>query len=59
MKHLSESEIKERLNNRKEGQRLDFSNTHIKDLDMTGWDLSNIDFTLSVCENIIFDKANM
>ena len=59
MKHLTEGEIKRQLNNRKGGQYLDFSNAEIKDLDMTGWNLCNVDFSLSVCKNIIFDKACM
>lgn len=58
MEKLSLDELRTKLKNRKEGERLKFREYELEPGDLTGTDLSNIDFTLSSFENVKLDQVN-
>ena len=51
MRRISEKELKEAIASRKPGERLCFAESEIWDMDLTGMDLSNMDFTLCSFQN--------
>ena len=51
MRRISETEFRQALADRREGQRLSFAQSEIWDMDLTGADLSNMDFTLCSFQN--------
>lgn len=59
MRRLFQDEIIKLLKNRKLGERLDLREIEIFDIDFTGWDLSNIDFSMSVFHRVNFDNADL
>lgn len=59
MHKLSQEEFKNILKNRKSKERLALREIELFDMDFTGWDLSNIDFSLSAFHRIRFDEANL
>lgn len=59
MQNLSEKELKELVNNRQVEERLVLNEIEIFDMDFTGWDLSNIDFSFSAFHRVKFDGANL
>ena len=58
MKWLSEEELKKALAQRREGERLLFRERELEPSDLTGWDLSNIDFTLSSFQGSTLNQVN-
>lgn len=58
MEKLSLNELRTKLKNRKVGERLTFREYELEPGDLTGADLSNIDFTLSSFENVKLDQVN-
>lgn len=59
MRELLQHEFIEILKNRKPKQRLDLKEIELFDMDFTGWDLSDIDFSMSAFHRVKFDKANL
>ncbi len=59
MHKLLQEDFKEILKNRKPKDKLVLREIELFDMDFTGWDLSNIDFSLSAFHRVKFDKANM
>ncbi len=55
---ITEKEFKEKLSNRKPGEILRFTEYEIWDMDLSGEDLSHMDFTLSSFQNTVLDGAN-
>lgn len=58
MRDLKRLDLLEQLKNRKDGERLTFRECRIEPGDLTGADLSNVDFTLSSFEGVTLDAAN-
>lgn len=58
MERLSVIQLKEALEQRKAGMRLEFREYEIEPSDLRGWDLSNIDFTLCSFDGCILDGTN-
>ena len=58
MKWLSEEELKKALAQRRAGERLLFRERELEPSDLTGWDLSNIDFTLSSFQGSTLNQVN-
>lgn len=59
MYKLSQEEFKDILKNRKSKEKLVLREIELFDMDCTGWDLSNIDFSLSAFHRIRFDGVNL
>lgn len=59
MQELTQEELKVVLNSRDPQQVLILQNKEFSDMDLSGWDLSNIDFSLSSFHRVIFDGADM
>lgn len=59
MERISEKDFKAALASRKEGERLSFVEKEIWDMDITGMDLSNMDFTLSSFQNTVLNGVNL
>lgn len=59
MQELTQEELKVILNSRAPQQVLILQNKEFSDMDLSGWDLSNIDFSLSSFHRVIFDGADM
>lgn len=59
MGKLSQGEFKEILGNRKLKERLILKEIEICDMDLTNWDLSNIDFALASFHRLKLDGANL
>lgn len=59
MRTLSHKEFKEIVNTRKPNVKLLLKEIVLSDMDFTGWDLSNIDFSLSAFHQVRFDEANL
>ena len=59
MQELTQEELKEILNSRDPQQVLDLQNKEFSDMDLSGWDLSNIDFSMSTFHRVVFDGADM
>lgn len=59
MKKIMLDELKERIKNREGKGMLVLSDITLKDADLSGWDLSHIDFSLSRFERVCFDGADM
>lgn len=59
MHKLLQEDFKGILKNRKPKDKLVLREIELFDMDFTGWDLSNIDFSLSAFHRVKFDKANM
>lgn len=58
MKKLSTQELREALSHRKNGERLSFREYEIEPADLSGWDLSNTDFTLSSFSGSVLEHVN-
>lgn len=59
MYKLLQEEFKDILKNRKSKERLVLREIELFDMNFIGWDLSNIDFSLSAFHKIRFDEANL
>jgi len=59
MRELSYKAFADKIKNRRQKERLVLKEIEISDMDLSGWDLSDIDFTYSVFHRISFDGANM
>lgn len=59
MRKLSQDELKEILDSREPQKVLDLRETELSDADLTGWDLSEIDFSLSAFHRVKFNHANL
>jgi hypothetical protein len=59
MRVLSQDELTEMLRNREPKQRLELKEIEISDMDFAGWDLSDIDFSLSAFHRVRFDEADL
>lgn len=57
MRKMSEDELKSRIAKRKEGERLSLCSCEFYGMDLRGWRLSDIDFTLSSFQEVILDGA--
>lgn len=55
---ISLEELKGILEERTPGDRLDLREREFRDMDLTGWDLSKIDFTLSSFQNVVLNHAD-
>lgn len=58
MERISEEKFRERLRERKCGERMEFRQLEIWDMDLSGEDLSNMDFTLSSFQNTVLDGVD-
>lgn len=58
MERISEEEFRRRLKARKAGERLKFRELEIWDMNLSGEDLSNLDFTLSSFQNTVLNGAD-
>ncbi len=58
MKRISEEELKNRIAARKEGERMSFSSCEFYGMNLTGWRLTDIDFTLSSFQEVRLDGAD-
>lgn len=58
MERISEKDFREALAARKAGERLAFIEKEIWDMDLSGTDLSNMDFTLSSFQNTVLNHVN-
>lgn len=58
MQRISIEELKERISDRKEGERLSLASYEFENMDLTGWKLENIDFTLSSFQEVILNGAD-
>lgn len=58
MERISEKDFREALAARRAGERLSFVEKEIWDMDLSGTDLSNMDFTLSSFQNTVLDEVN-
>lgn len=58
MERISEEKFRERLRERKSGERMEFRQLEIWDMDLSGEDLSNMDFTLSSFQNTVLDGVD-
>lgn len=58
MERISEEKFRERLRERKNGERMEFRQLEIWDMDLSGEDLSNMDFTLSSFQNTVLDGVD-
>lgn len=58
MRIFSKTELKELLDNRKPGERLSLREVEFEPMDLTGWDLSNMDIVLSSLQHAILNKVN-
>lgn len=58
MQRISAAELKERISGRKEGERLSLASYEFKNMDLTGWKLENIDFSLSSFQEVILNGAD-
>ena len=59
MTKISKEELLEILKNRKSGERLVFREREFETMDLSGLDLSNIDFVLSSLQHVILRGANL
>lgn len=58
MERISEKDFREALAARRAGERLSFVEKEIWDMDLSGTNLSNMDFTLSSFQNTVLDEVN-
>lgn len=58
MKRISEEELRNRIGARKEGERLSFFSCAFYGMDLTGWRLSDMDFTLSSFQEVRLDGVD-
>lgn len=58
MERISEKDFREALAARKAGERLAFIEKEIWDMDLSGTDLSNMDFTLSSFQNTVLNHVD-
>lgn len=59
MQKLFWEELQSLLEKRKEDERLDLCEREIRDMDLGGWDLHNIDFKKSAFHNVNLNEADM
>lgn len=59
MRTMTQDELKITLKNREKNEMLSLQETALSDMDLTGWDLAGIDFTLSSFDRVNFNKANL
>ena len=58
MRRISEDELKKAFADRKPEERLSFTECEIWDMDLSGADFSNADFTLSSFQNTVLNEVN-
>ena len=58
MQELKLSDLKEKLENRKSGERLVFREVQLEKGDLSGTDLSNTDFTLCSFDGVILNNVD-
>ncbi len=59
MQKMTKNELEAVIKCRKPGERLVFREKSFTDMDLTGWNLSNMDFTLSEFRNVILNQADL
>ena len=59
MKQITAEELKELLKQRKKPTLFCPGEIEIQNEDLSGWDLSYMDFTLCIFKNVCFDGVNM
>lgn len=59
MREITVEELKKMMAERIVGQTYQVGDIELKDADLSGWDLSYMDFSLSTFRNICFDGANL
>lgn len=59
MQKVSMDEFTERLLARKEGEKLRFASCEFRGMDLAGWNLGNIDFSLSSFQEVVLDRADL
>lgn len=58
MRKVSEQELKELTEKRKKGERIVLHECEFRDMDLTDWNLSNIEFTLSSFQDVILNGVD-
>lgn len=58
MRKLSVDELKELLEQRKQGELLDLTHIRMENADLSGWDLTSVNLDWSDFENVTFDHAS-
>ena len=53
MTRISKEEFLEKLSGRKPGERLEFREYQFEPMDLSGMDLSNVDFVLSSLQHVV------
>ena len=59
MQKVSSEELQAALESRQKDERLSFREKSFCNMDLTGWDLHNIDFTLSEFRDVVLDEVNL
>ena len=59
MQKITKQEFVERLENRREGERLEFRGCEFEPMDLSGMDLRNVDFVLSSLQHVILRNVNL
>jgi len=58
MRSISAEELKTLISESTEGNRPEFKECEFRDMDLTGWKLDNMDFTLSSFQNVILNGVD-
>ena len=58
MEKLSEEELREALKERRAGTLLDLRERELEPMDLSGWDLTGVDFTLSSFQDVVLSGAD-
>lgn len=58
MEKLSEEELREALKERRAGTLLDLKERELEPMDLSGWDLTEVDFTLSSFQDVVLSGAD-
>lgn len=59
MKNLSSKELKEELEKRKGDHLLPLREIFVENVDLSGWNMDHVDFSLSTFRNVCFDGASL
>lgn len=58
MQRITIEELKNRISTREEGQILSLASCEFRDMDLTGWKLDHMDFTLSSFQGVVLDGVD-
>lgn len=58
MRKVSIEELRDAMDHRGPGERLSFREVEFEPMDLSGWDLSNMDFTLSSLQNVVLSGVD-